>query len=129
MNVKFVKELKDDNLIHDFFEKIGKDIPKGFEDYFKKYNGGRPEKNEVQLNDGSEVVLNNFLSFNHDDKDNVYKAWERMCEENYEMIPFARDPSGDYYCLKGEEIFFYRHEEENCILIVSSFEEFINMLK
>ena len=129
MKVKFVKELKDNSLIYLFFKKINKKIPEGFEDCFKKYNGGRPEKNEVQLKDGTEVVLNNFLSFNKDDKDNVYKVWERINEEKYNLIPFAKDPSGNYYCLKDEEVVFYNHEEGNYSLISSSFKEFVLGLK
>ena len=60
---------------------------------------------------GYERVVGGILSFNtNDESDNVYDAIEVL--SNPVLIPFAIDPSGDYFCFdtKNNEVLFWNHE-------------------
>ena len=129
MEIKYVKALVNKDSIRTLFEQINKTMPEGFEDFFKKYNGGRPTQNICFLYNGAEKVVNSFLSFNKDDKENIYKAIKRVSQNNLEIIPFASDPAGNYFCIKSNEIVFYSHEDEEIYKISNSFNEFIDNLK
>lgn len=128
MECKYVKPLKDKELINGFFKDHDVDVPKGFIDFFVKNNGGRPELNECTLKNGAESIVNNFLSFNEEDKENVYKAIIRVAEDNTKLVPFAKDPGGNYFCLLEGKIVFWSHEDGEIIEITDSFESFCAML-
>jgi hypothetical protein len=127
MEIKYVKQLKDENSISVFARNNGIDFSCEFVEFIKHNNGGRPIKNEVELENGSEKVVNNFLSFNEEDKENVYKARCRIEDKN--LIPFANDPAGNYYCLKGDKVVFYSHEDEAVVNVAESFGDFLEKLR
>ena len=129
MKCKYIKELKNIEGVREFFAINGIEIQKNIEKFFIDNNGGRPEKNVVYLENGTEKVVNSFLSFNEEDKDNIYKAKRRVKEDDCLLIPFARDPSGNYFCFKNRQIIFYSHEDGKEYNITKSFEEFINSLQ
>lgn len=128
MEYKFVKPLRDRSAIESFFAERGVVIPPGFMELFTRNNGGRPEENECVLKDGSERVVNNFLSFNAEDKENVYKAIKRVSEDNKKLIPFARDPAGNYFCLLDGRVVFWDHEDGEIVEAAGSFLEFCEIL-
>jgi hypothetical protein len=127
MEIKYVKQLKDENSISIFAKNNGVDFPEEFIEFVKKNNGGRPVKNEVVLTNGSEKVVNSFLSFNDEDKENVYKA--RRWVSNKNLIPFANDPAGNYYCLLDGKVVFYFHEDDSVVDVAESFGTFLEKLK
>jgi hypothetical protein len=127
MEIKYVKQLNDENSINTFARDNGIDFSVEFVEFFKKNNGGRPDKNEVELVNGSEKVVNSFLSFNDNDKENVYKARRRIEDKN--LIPFACDPAGNYYCLKGGKVVYYSHEDNDVVDVAKSFAEFLGKIE
>lgn len=129
MEYKYIKPLKEQEIIRKFFDKNHAVLPEYFEKYFEKYNGSRPSLNLFILENGEEKVLNTFLSFNEEDKENVFKAKRRVTEDNNEIIPFANDPAGNYFCLKKEKVVFYSHESGEIYPAADSFENFINKLQ
>ena len=129
MECKYSKPLADSGAMERFFAEHRSIMPGGFADFFSKYNGGRPEQNECVLKDGSERVVNNFLSFNEEDKENVYKAKKRVDEDNAGLVPFAKDPGGNYFCLLDGRVVFWTHEDGEIIEAADSFESFCAMLK
>ena len=128
MECKYVKPLTNTALISDFFSGYDVDVPQGFSDFFVANNGGRPESNECSTKDGSERIVNNFLSFNMEDKENVYKAARRVAEDNDKLIPFAKDPGGDYFCLLDNKVVIWSHEDGGTIDIADTFKSFCTML-
>ena len=129
MECKYVKPLKDKSVIEAFFAEHGVEIPQGFLELFSTINGGRPEQNECVLKDGSERVINNFLSFNEEDKENVYKAIRRVSEDNDKLVPFAKDPGGNYFCLFDGHVVFWFHEDGEIIDVAETFEQFFEIMK
>lgn len=129
MNYKYVKPLKDDTCIKKFFQNNGVSLTDTFETFFKENNGGRPSLNICLLQNGSEKVVNNFLSFNEEDKENVYKAKRRTEEDNKKLLPFAKDPAGNYFCLLDGAVVFYSHEDGAVFKAAESFESFIGKLQ
>ena len=129
MIVKYCKPIKNNKVISSFFEKYDKKIPEGFEEFFINNNGGRPVQNTCFLQNGSEKVVNCFLSFNEEDKENIYKAKAVLEKIDNAILPFASDPSGNYYCIKDGFIYFCSHEEAKLYPIANSFISFIETLK
>lgn len=58
-------------------------------------------------------MLGSILSYNEDDKeaDDVYTAMQSI--HNQQLIPFAIDPFGNYFCISGDShtVVFWDHEE------------------
>lgn len=129
MKVKYIKTLTNENSIEDFAITNGITFSKEFVLFFKTNNGGRPDTNEVSLEKGSEKVVNSFLSFNEEDKENVYKAKKRVEEDDQTLVPFANDPSGNYFCLKNGEVVFYSHEDGETFKVADTFEMFLEKLQ
>jgi hypothetical protein len=125
--VKYIKPLKDPDIIEKWAKSNNIKFPEGFITFFRMYNGGRPTKNTIKLNK-REFVVNSFLSFNKDDKENVYNIKNILSKIDKDLIPFANDPAGNYFCLKSNKVVFYFHEDDSIIEVCSSFDEFIMKL-
>lgn len=128
MEYKYVKELADAGSIQNFFERNHVELPGEFDAFFKKNNGGRPSSNLCVLKNGEEKVVNNFLSFNENDRENVYKAKRSIEADDRRPIPFAKDPAGNYYCLLEGAVVFYTHEDGEITEIADSFQDFTGQL-
>lgn len=64
------------------------------------------------------------MSFNEEDKENVYKAIKRVSEDNDKLVPIAKDPGGNYFCLFYGKVVFWSHEDGETIEAADSFESF-----
>lgn len=119
-----------DDLTWDRFEKItGYVIPKDLKDFIEKNNASSPEKNCVDIN-GVERVLNDVLSFNEEEVDaTTFKTAYKIMAYKY-IIPFARDPFGNYFCysIETHKIMFYLHEENVLQKTNYSLQKFIDNL-
>lgn len=129
MECKYIKAIVDETCIDRFQKSTGVKFEDSYIDFIMKNNGGRPEKNLILSGDGSEYILNKFLSFNETDKENVYKAKKRVEEDDESLIPFASDPAGDYFCFLSGGICLYNHETGESKEIADSFSDFLDMLK
>lgn len=128
MVVTFIKELIDSESISRFEKENNVIFEKEFVEFFLKNNGGRPEGNICQISGLGEKIVNNFLSFNVDDKDNIFKAKKRIEEDVEGAIPFAKDPAGNYYCILDRKIVFAMHDSNEIYPVCDTFSEFLEMV-
>lgn len=129
MECRYVKPMENEEAVELFQRRSGAVLDSAYAVFIKANNGGRPERNIVTLKNGSEKVVNTFLSFNEADKENVYKAKRRTEEDDAKLIPFAADPSGNYFCFKDSAVYFYDHEDGGLQMAADSFTAFLDMLK
>lgn len=131
MEFKFIKELKDEKNIEKFEIESGMKLSKEYREFIKKYNGSRPSKKAFKTISGKEHLVKSFLSFNEEDKENVfseYKVGYRFYGENYCAV--ANDSFGNYILRDNEEkIYYFAHETGEIELIANSFANFIALLE
>lgn len=107
-----------------------------FPDDYKKCvlenNGGYPEPNIFDCDDGRiEVVFNNLISFT-DENQNIKMFYEFSLQK---LIPFATDPFGNLLCFdfrdnaSSPKIIFYNCEESGSTLITPVCESFTDLLE
>ncbi len=129
MEIKYIKPIQDENVIERFANENGISFTQDFKEFFMVNNGGRPSLNTCLLENGDEKVVNAFLSFNECDKENIYNARRIIAEINEELIPFANDPGGNYYCLLESAVVFFSLEDEEVYAVADSFAMFLKGLK
>lgn len=130
---KYVKKLINNDNIQRFEQKIHRDLPIDFKETVALFNGGRPDKSNVLI-DNKERILKSLLSFNKEDKENIFAVYEwveSQLERN--LIPFAIDPAGNYFCFeytnfKNVSIVFWNHENQNHYTICDTFSELLHKL-
>ena len=127
-------------------------FPESFVALYLKYNGGCPQKSYLCCSGGFEPLEVAYfmpIKYNMDDNNNPNSLLEGtyflMKEKNVipeELLPFAHDWGGNFFCLSMEnnKIYFYVHDEfdpdlsmeENQIkaqrCVSDSFDDFINSL-
>ena len=112
----------------DNFEKLTTfNFPETFKDCIRKYNGGRPNLCIFSNNKQKIHSIKTFLSFNPEDKENVWKIYQWQYDDiaNH-YIPIAIDNFGNIICFNyNSEIIFYNHENQEIEYVSSSFDEFI----
>lgn len=116
-------------------------FPNKYKEIVLEFNGASTLQNCWNLPNGEEKVFDRLLSFNKDDKENIYFALETFQEKGTKrLIPFASDPFGNDICFDystsntNPSIVFHDHERAyeddayNGEFVCSSFDEFLNML-
>ncbi len=118
---------------------IGAALPPAVRAHYSLFNGGEPEKYIFAAND-SKYVVQEFFSIKygkpgHNIEDNYQELvkGERLIPK--ELVPFASDPAGDFYCfhVATGQIVLFRSEHlpdmEKCITILAgSMTEFVDGL-
>lgn len=127
MEWKYVKPLKNTNNITEIEHRYNIQIPQTLKNVIIKYNGGRPEKRLFYTNKNTEKVMKSLLSYNEEDKENVYIFGE-IFEKGF--IPFAITEFGDVICInnKNGNIELYLHELEEFEYVCENIEQFFNIL-
>lgn len=130
MEWKFIKKLKDDRNIEEFENVIGKKLPLDYKEFIKNFNGGRPSKKLFRTVEGYEHVMKKFLSYNHEDLENIFLVNEWLIKEfENKYFAIASDPAGNYIVYNEEfKLDFWNHEVGKIELIGKDFQEFINSL-
>jgi len=123
----YVKPVTDKNNIENIELKYNIKIPDYLKEIIIEHNGGRPLKNIFNTNKSKERVFKNLLSYNKEDKDNIY-MYDNLFYKGY--IPFALTPSGDLICINFEKLSveLYLHESDTFEWICNDIKEFINSL-
>lgn len=129
---KYVKPLKNRNILDEFEKKYSYALPDKFKECVIKNNGGRPSLNTFDTDIESNRVIKSFLSFNNDDKENIWEINEYFstdCDMKY--IAFAIDNFGNLICFSVDDnsIIFYEHEENKIEYIAESFTEYLSILR
>lgn len=132
MEWKYVKPLESIKLIEDF-ECMTKYV---FGDSFKKcvlnYNGGKPTLEIFDTETSKERAIKALLSFNHKDRETVWKIFEWNKEDLVnQYIPFGIDNFGNLICFdaNNDHIVFLNHEDKHIEFVASNFDDFLNLLK
>ena len=125
---KRVKSLVNKEAVEELEKKYGFDLPSELKQVIKEYNGGRPVPKTLVTEKGDEYEVKGLLSYNEKDTENIYKVIDYFVEHYDQLIPFAQESSGNYYCCcKSGEIIYWTQEEE-IYQIANSFSEFIGLL-
>lgn len=99
MEWKYVKPLKDNSIIEYVEKTYNVEIPAYLKETITKYNGGKPEKILFDTQNSKERVLQGLISFNKDDKANIF-IYEELLRKGH--IPFAITAFGDLVCINNE---------------------------
>ncbi|QHA91158.1 SMI1/KNR4 family protein [Bacillus sp. N1-1] len=110
----FVDEKLNDSKINEIEKSFGIKFPSDYRKCIINNNGGFPEPNIFDCDDGRiEVVFNNLISFTN--KDLNIKMYEEFSSKK--LFPFARDPFGNLICFDYRdnqlfpEVVFYDYDE------------------
>ncbi len=120
--------------------RIGRTLPEPLRQHYLEANGGQPEKSSFLHEDGFELVVHQFLSMRPggkgDFEDSFLHAKVDAPFLPDDLIPFAIDPGGDYFCISddaarlGQIFFFYSEEadepDEATVFLAPSLAEFID---
>ena len=112
---KRVKPLKNHNIIPETEKKYNFVLPDEVKQCIAQNNGGRPIPNIFSFGNGKdqETDIKCFLSYNQDDKENVFNVIDYFVNEYHgSIIPVAMDSAGNYICLKGSEVVLWTQEKE-----------------
>lgn len=131
----FVKELSNIDNLTKFELKYKLNFPISFKEKVMEYNGGRPRPNTFDTIETKERVVKGLLSFNEEDRDNIWSTYENIKDRlPDQLVPILSDPFGNYICfdfdplLKEPRIIFWDHETSEIEKITKSFPEFIDSL-
>lgn len=109
-------------------------LPKDYIECAMANNAGYPDKFNFDMEKEKGKVFEYLLSISKDDDENMVDVYLR-CKNSLpdRVIPFAKDPFGNFICFKYTdldkcEIVFYNHEDQGIYFISNSFSEFINKL-
>lgn len=131
MNWKYVKPLDSEKLIDEFECKVCYEFPSEFKECVLRYNGGRPEFRGFDTDRNTGREMKSFLSFNHNDRETVWKIFEWNQEElSNRYVAFAIDNFGNLICFdaNNDKIVFVNHEDVSVEFIADSFAEFMDLL-
>lgn len=137
----------DESILGDFEKRSGLKLPHEYVTFLKRYNGGRPESNNVELK-GCELEacsVEAFFGVNLDTTNNIADNYELLKKRiPKECVPIADVSGGNIICInlsKGKNgyIYLWDHDVEllhgenitidNMYLVAKSFIEFLNMIK
>lgn len=124
---KYVKPLQDDNSVGEFELAHGFRFPDDLKAVILKNNGGRPPLKRYDLRGEKGKEFKTLLSFNHTDVETIYKAYP-LDSTDKSLVPFASDPSGNYFVIHCGKVALWDHERDKVILIADTFSEFLSML-
>ena len=132
MEWKYVRPLKDPELVDQFERKARYFLPEEYRQCVEKHNGGRPSRKIFDTDQEKERVVKMLLSLNREDPETVWPSLERLQKETGgRYVPFADDDFGNLICFdRGtDEVVFRDHETGSVELIAPTFSDFLKGLR
>ena len=126
MNWKYIKPTSLEK-IQAVEKEYGISLPQDLINILLECNNGRPEKSLFKVA-GIERVFKKILSYNREDKENVYLFIDLIKKEDSALFPIAIDPAGNFICLYNGTIAFWEHESGNKRYICDTISELIEQL-
>ncbi|QUG40138.1 SMI1/KNR4 family protein [Psychrobacillus sp. INOP01] len=127
----FTEEPLDEMKIGEVENSFGFILPDDYKQCIIENNGGFPEPNVFDCDDGRiEAVFNNLISFTNKDL-NIKMFYEFSSQK---LIPFGKDPFGNLLCFdyryneKSPKIVFYDCEETTKTSVCDSFTDLLERL-
>ena len=131
MKCEYAEEITEEE-IKNVELKLKFEFPEDFKEFIKKNNGGYPKRRIFKLN-GSEEVVDHFLSFKENDIENIIEFNQLEDSEGIRdtVVAIAIDPFGNYIVFNREDnkIMFYEHEEDSKFYLADTFTEFLGLLE
>ena len=124
---KYVKPLVNLNSIVEYETLTGGLLPDDIKEVIKMYNGGRPSLKYYDLPNEKDKEFKTLLSFNRNDIENVF-AFYPLDSANGKIVPFASDPAGNLFVIKGAKMFLWLHESDTTVFLAESFSAFLETL-
>lgn len=126
LQYKYVKELKDNNVFSQIEKERNVKVSNTLRSLIKNANAGSPNRKLCIINK-KERIIGSILSFNKGDTDSVFLAMDVVEDKN--LLPFAIDPFGNYFCINKQNIVvFWDHETDNIESSKFTLEKFLNSL-
>ncbi|OIJ20741.1 hypothetical protein BKP45_08045 [Anaerobacillus alkalidiazotrophicus] len=129
---KFEKPVATDRVLKQLENDLKVTLPFSYQQLVKQHNGARPRPNVIKTSNGNDRVVKTFLTV-HPTKGGVKDVSEWLVNQlPKDMIPFANDPFGNYFCFNYETsrkeptIVFWSHEKQQVESLANCFEEFLN---
>ena len=131
MNWKYIKPLESESSIKEFEEKYSFEFPESFRDIVSEYNGAYPETDIYDTDKTKERTFKSLLSFNREDKMNIWKIAEWNSNElDNKYIAFATDQFGNLICfsISDKSVVFMDMETLSTETIAENFSCFLDKL-
>lgn len=131
MKWNYVKPLASQSSLKEFEQIVQYRFPEDFRKCVQQYNGGRPEQRVFDTDKGTDRMITSLLSFNQQDKENVWDLWEWGKEDLQDRyVPFGIDPFGNLlaFDVKTNDVMFLDHETGTVEKAASNFTEFLEKL-
>ncbi|MDT8715885.1 SMI1/KNR4 family protein [Clostridium sp. 19966] len=142
------KILLNTDYLNSMEKNYGFSFPAEYEDFLKKYNGGRPENNIVKLNNEEieSLCVNYFFGVGINSVDDIFSSINTFNGRIPKgCVPIARVEGGDIICININKdmyghIYYWDHEKEiqfefneiaitDLIHLAESFNKFINIIE
>ncbi len=123
-------KLESVELIKEFEEQINYKFSKDFKNFILENNGACPFPNTFDGKVSKENVFDHLMSFNKDDKGNIWNANFKSDYKSDKYIIFGICSFGDFLCFdrKTNNVIYLEHETMKTEEIASTFTKFINSL-
>ncbi|MEO2240090.1 SMI1/KNR4 family protein [Dorea sp. YH-dor226] len=110
---KYVKPLKDKSAVTSFLQEHNVNLPDSLVNCLIENNGGRPSTFIFNTSKAKEYVFQSLFSYNHDDKNNIYRIYSSMFE-NSVIYPIGIDAAGNIICYhqKRKRYMLWNHEND-----------------
>ena len=131
MDWKYAKPLTSKELIHAFEVYTDYKLPEDFKACVLNHNGGRPSSKTFDTHVTTERALKSLLSFNKDDRENIWKVNDWNTQElKKRFVAFAIDNFGNLICFdqKDNSVIFLETENLQVEKVAKNFTAFLNML-
>jgi hypothetical protein len=130
MEWKYVKTLRNENAVKEFLLKQNINLSEDAILCLETNNGGRPLLNRFDTNKNKECVFKALLSYNQDDKENIYHSYSEELK-NQSLFPLATDPAGNFICAdlaNGEQLVLWKTESGTREEVATSLTNLISSL-
>ena len=124
---KYVKPLVSEGSIAEYEAQTGVALPDDIKGAIQMHNGGRPSLKYYDLPTEKDKEFKTLLSFNRNDVENVF-AFYPLDSADGNLVPFASDPSGNFFVIKDGKINLWLHESDTTVFLSESFSGFLETL-
>lgn len=125
---KYVKELRNKQAVSDFEAQHNVVFPADLKEWILKNNGGRPYDSIIDTEKTKSRVFKSLLSFNPDDKETIFTVYDVLQKEDKTLLPFASDPSGNFFCIKNGKVVLWLHETGSIENVADNFSAMLKKL-